>query len=445
MSFLTNLVSTISGGETTYRSEQLLYDKVIGVRGIVDGVGVSTIVYNLAAALADSTHYHICVLDTHMLYPTLRGLMCTQAAPAKDWFDFTADLSEIVCTTKLRNVKYVGFYHRTLLDALSAKDCRATLDNLMNTLKEVFDVILVDISTENTVIATNAAVQCNKIYTVVSPEPACMFAFKTSINTAVTTAVPAYKLRNVIFNKSIGRGDSVVMELLKENKFNVMCRIAYSDEFIRYNWTGNSFWGAITRSTVITEGNNALAILVKDITEQTTLNQKYLTNDGEHNIDMESIQIDENTMSDVVAQQYRAQEPVKSVQQTNVQQGSQQKESDVNGNLGNVNSVNRTPMQNRNSMAGQAQAPASQRSVMQRQNRVAPMGQGQSKNTGVQGANIDNINRQSIQGTQTVKSTQQGQLRQSATAMPRRGMYSPVMNKPVQNTNIKDVTNNADV
>ena len=322
MSFLTSLIKTVSGGTETYRSEQLLYDKVIGIRGVVEGVGTSTIVHNIAAALSDTTHYHVCVLDTHMLYPTLRGLLCTQAAPAKDWFDFTADLSEVVCTTKYRNVKYIGFYYRTLIDMLSTKDCRAVLDNLMSVLKEVFDIILIDLSLEPTVVATNAAVQCNKIYTVVSPEPASMFAFKTSINTAVTTAVPAYKLRNVILNKSAGRYDTTMLDILKENKFNVMCQIPYSDEIIKYNWVGNSYWGAVTRSHDITNANNGIATIVKDIVEVTDMNRKYLVADGEHKGSIENTQQSLETMSNVVVQQTQkkpkiAETNAMSVQKTN--------------------------------------------------------------------------------------------------------------------------------
>ena len=68
MGFLSKLIGTISGGSKMEVSEQLLYDKVIGFRGIVPGVGTSTIVQNVAEALSDTTNYSICVLDVSFMY-----------------------------------------------------------------------------------------------------------------------------------------------------------------------------------------------------------------------------------------------------------------------------------------------------------------------------------------------------------------------------------------
>lgn len=344
MSFLKTLIKTTSGGDNTYQSMQLLYDKVVGIRGIVNGVGASTIVYNLAAALADSTTYHICVLDTHILYPTLRGLLVAQTPPAKDWFDYSDNISDIVCSTKFKNVKYIGFYHRNLVDLLSTRDCRAVIDNLLPVLKEIFDVILIDLSDENSVIGINAAIQCNKIYTVVSPEPACMYGFKTSINTAVTTAVPVYKLRNVIFNKSVGTLDTPMLNMLKENHFNVMCTLPLSNEILKYNLLGNSFWGAVTRNSEITAANNALAVILKDVLEVNEKNKQFLMAEGTHNLDMskpntsiENIEksVHIQTNSNLRQEVKSSENATKAVQPTSIQNKGKVQEKDVHVSMVN--------------------------------------------------------------------------------------------------------------
>lgn len=346
MSFLSGVMQTLSGGAPEFHSNQLLFDKVVGIRGIVEGVGATTVAYNLAAALSDNTNYRICVLDTHILYPTLRGLLVTQALPNKDWFDFTQNVSEIVCDTKFRNVSYIGFYNRDISDVLSAKECRAALDNLLTVLKDIFDIIIVDLSSEYTNIAVNSAIQCNKIYTIVSPEPSCMFGFKSSINTAVSLAVPPYKLRNVIFNKSVGRLDTTMLNLLKENNFEVIATIPYSTELVRYNLLGNAFWGATTRNPDITAANNAMMAVFNDTVEKTTLNEQYVLPDGEHNntVSQESdesginraLNLQEQTIDQSVVEEKVSveQKPVHNIVQQSVRDmGTQQKGVGNQGNL----------------------------------------------------------------------------------------------------------------
>ena len=65
------VLGLFSGNEADAQHEKLLFNSVIGFRGIVDGVGTSTILASLAIALSERTNKRICVVDTNILYPLL--------------------------------------------------------------------------------------------------------------------------------------------------------------------------------------------------------------------------------------------------------------------------------------------------------------------------------------------------------------------------------------
>lgn len=277
MSVFGKIIGTFSGVQNTI-GHQLLFDKVIGFRSVIHGAGATTCVYNIAAALSDKTTYSVCVLDTHMLQPALQTLLVTQDLPARDWFDYSGNLSEIVCDTRLHGVKYIGFYQRTLNDMLSTRDCRALVDTLMAALKNVFDIILVDLSDETTNVSAYTAIQCNRIYSIVTPDLACQSGFVTSINTAVTLAVPAYKLRTCILNKSVGGAfDSKMLKILSDTGFKLLTQIPYSPELLKLNLMGERIWGAATTNADVTQANTALTTVLQDILEVTDKNKRKIT------------------------------------------------------------------------------------------------------------------------------------------------------------------------
>lgn len=279
MSILNSVVAALSG-QPTGASQQLLFDKVIGFKSAAHGAGATTIVYNIAAALADATKYNICVLDTHMLYPTLNAYIVGTDLPLKDWFDYSGRLSDIIVDTKFKNVKYIGFYKRTFADMLSTRDCKATVDGLINMLKNVFDVILVDLSDELTVVNAYTSIYCNKIYTVVTPEIASIQGFPTTINTTVSQAVPAYKLRNCIINKAVnGNAGNTLQKLLDDYGYKVVAQIPYSTEVFTYGLQGELIWGATTRNNSVTYINKEIEKLLIDICEITDKNQTNITDE----------------------------------------------------------------------------------------------------------------------------------------------------------------------
>ena len=165
-SLLGRFLGTISGGKEMKVSEQLLFDKVIGFRGITEGVGATTLVYNTAAALSDTTNMNICVVDTHILYPVLNQYLggAAAATTGNDWFDYVAEsenLSDIAYSTNLRNVYLVSFRNRGVADMFTSLDNERVVTTMFDALTKFFDIVLVDLSHEQTFISSISATKCN--------------------------------------------------------------------------------------------------------------------------------------------------------------------------------------------------------------------------------------------------------------------------------------------
>ena len=99
------VLGLFSGNEADAQHEKLLFNSVIGFRGIVDGVGTSTILASLAIALSERTNKRICVVDTNILYPTQYALLCggvssDARATMKDWFSVASSIPERIIETK---------------------------------------------------------------------------------------------------------------------------------------------------------------------------------------------------------------------------------------------------------------------------------------------------------------------------------------------------------
>ena len=118
MGIIKSMLSLFSGGTGEMQVfDQLLFNKVIGFKGIVDGAGASTIVQNVAVALSDKTRYKVCVLDTNMLYPCQFELLGSSDDKSVDIIDFDkgVKIGDILCDTKYSNVSVVGFKNRTFI------------------------------------------------------------------------------------------------------------------------------------------------------------------------------------------------------------------------------------------------------------------------------------------------------------------------------------------
>ena len=283
MSLLGQILGTVSGGKDMKVSEQLLFDKVIGYRGVIDGVGCSTLVFNTACALSDITNMNICVVDTHIVNPVLATYLGGKAENGgKDWFDFDGNnISDIAYATRFQNVYLVSLYNRGLPEMLSNYDNEKIVLNLFDNLTKFFDIVLVDLSHEPTFISSVSAVRCNKIYTIFEPSLGCMANLKSSINTLVELGIPAYKLSKVIVNKNIGDVNAGYQKVLNQYNFKLIANIPFSVDIARNNVIGQKIWGMPSNKAAITQFNQAMDMILDDVLQSNTQAVGYLKDETE--------------------------------------------------------------------------------------------------------------------------------------------------------------------
>lgn len=209
MSMLNRLLGMLSGGTGETTSDHLLFDKVIGFKGVVPGVGTSTLLLNLAVALAETPpagqkRLSVCVIDPTFVLPTQMSLLGgVQDKAVADLLEYSGDVSKLTVETAYRGVRLLSLHNRTILDMLSSRDNENFIMDSITKLKSYFDVILVDLSGEYSNINIHAAIKCNRIVMVADPSIKCMANLRKSLNTQATLGVPLGKADHVILNKVV--------------------------------------------------------------------------------------------------------------------------------------------------------------------------------------------------------------------------------------------------
>ena len=280
MGFFSELLSLLSGGSgEVIVSEQLLFDKVIGFKGVTDGCGASTLVHNVAAALNDNTKYKICVVDTSMLYPCQHELLGS-SDDKPDILDFSRgiDFGEIVNATRYDNVYTVGFKDRTVVDLVAVTESTSTYDKLLDELKRFYDIILVDLSHEPSNFATQAAIKCNKIFMVCDTSLKATSNIVKAYNYITTLGVSLTKCKRVIINKATSMNTGIG-SILSELKLETFGQIPFSELIYKQGVAGRAFYGLATIDADITAAHVLLEQLIKDIVEESPRNVKKLKKD----------------------------------------------------------------------------------------------------------------------------------------------------------------------
>ena len=154
------MLKTFSGASVARDVKYNMFYQVYAFKGVIPGVGCSTIVANTALALAD-LGLSVCVFDTSVLHPVQDELLKTNyrnkpLSQRIDWFDmpFTKE-SPLNISGINRQVSVLSFAgkNRTILDMISTLDSEEMVEVALEVLKPKFDVILVDVCDEPTNVA----------------------------------------------------------------------------------------------------------------------------------------------------------------------------------------------------------------------------------------------------------------------------------------------------
>lgn len=191
--------------EPQYNKGFVAKHKVIGVKGVKEGMGSTTLLNHLAVAIA-SKNLSVCVLDLDFASPnTIFSTPNTFSILAK-LNRQQESIMNIINQTDYASISYIGpnlvetvvDYMPMLIDEAFLNSRGQALSVLISELTKKFDIILVDMPADvripECVLVMN---YCDIVYTLCKIEPA--YLSKLQRDTAIlSAAVPAKCLNNII-------------------------------------------------------------------------------------------------------------------------------------------------------------------------------------------------------------------------------------------------------
>lgn len=235
------ILQGVSGATETPKVKYKIFNKIIGFKGVVDGVGCSSVVASIAIELANRG-LNVCVVDTSILYPAQRHYLKTSelVGKKKDWFDlgFNEDNTGIFKYSRFGNIAVLGFEGRDINTFVSNYDKEVVVKSAFNVLEPLYDILLVDICSEVTNITTACGIYCHEVYQVCSDEMVCLANFDQHIKNMSMRCCNGGKMRNVILNKCIVNDESKWGELLKKYNFEAVATIPFSLEYYQKQCLG---------------------------------------------------------------------------------------------------------------------------------------------------------------------------------------------------------------
>ena len=241
----------ITSGASIVR--ELPYDifyQIIAFRGVVEGLGTSTIVANTALALAEA-NLTVCVIDTSILQPVQDILLHTNVEDFEekkrlDWFNMPYTKESPLHVSRLNgNISVLSFAgtKRGVVDILSTNDAIQLVDIALAELHDKFDIILVDSCHEMTSVNISALQQSQHIIQVWSDTPQVTRNIDNFITNCVTLSLPLDKMRYVITNKVtpdlIGASSD---ELIKQYRLTKLGSMRCSDKIQYITAMGKPLW-----------------------------------------------------------------------------------------------------------------------------------------------------------------------------------------------------------
>lgn len=304
---MVKILQSISGTNLEKLDKYDIYNKIIGFKGVKDGVGCSTIVSNLAVKLA-GLGLNVCVIDTSYLYPSQLYLLNAELGEYnKDWLDFstTDDTGYILRTSKINsNIKILGFVNRNINDLVSSYDCEELIVQAYRSLENLYDIILVDICGETTNVCIAAAIHAHKIIQVWSSDFTLLPNIDSFMRNMKYCCCNLDKMRNVIIGKSIDMSKDEWFSVAKKFNLNILAIFKNSEEFLKLASRGSLLDNMKTSDSEINEIDFEYKSIINEIikesykmeeVEKVVIENKVTNNTIETNIENKFIS-EENTV-----------------------------------------------------------------------------------------------------------------------------------------------------
>ena len=263
------LLRSVSGSSQTRHTAYNIFYQIVGFKGVVEGVGCSTIVANTAIAIAKAG-CSVCVVDTSILAPVQDIFLKTDASVIiendgkehLDWFDMPYTKKSVLHISKVNTnisvLSFKGAKLHSVVDVLSSNDSGLLVDMAFEELRNKFDVILVDLSHELSEVATTALQQCQKVIQVWSDVPHVLGNMESFITNMVTLSCPMDKMRNVIcshMSKDIIGG---VDDLLKQYRLTKIATSYMSSELYLLAVSGKTLFNVESTDELVGDFTTAI-------------------------------------------------------------------------------------------------------------------------------------------------------------------------------------------
>ena len=276
-----SILKGTSGSSLVRDLKYNIFYQIYCFKGVVDGVGVSTLVANTALAMAD-LGISVLVIDTSILQPVQDVLLKTNVENKNeknlyDWFDLPYIRNSVLHSSSLNNrVSVLSFYgkHRGMIDVLSTNDSGSLVDLALTEFHNKFDIILIDSCHELTSINMAAMQMSQQIIQVWNDTPTVVSNIDDFITNCVTLSCPLDKMRNVVFSKLNRDAMGNLDVLVKEYRLKKLATCYLSESCSLVLVTGKPLWQYVSSNKDIIEYTNFIIDVISLILNIDTLGSK---------------------------------------------------------------------------------------------------------------------------------------------------------------------------
>lgn len=271
---LLDIYKTTSGTHEVRTREFDIFYKIIGFKGIRDGLGVSTLVANTAIALA-KFGLTVCVIDTSILRPSQDILLKTDVRDKRekkdkknkdnntdkilDWFDMPFTKRSVLNTSGYNNkINVLSFTDRTLLDLIGLNDSATLVDVALEKVESTYDIILIDICSEPSAVGNACMLKANQIYQVWGNSPQDLASIQSAVTDNLICSVPIDKMKYIITSMTVDDISTPWEDLYKQFKFRELAHVGMSLDIARLICLGKSPYDYVSDSEDIEEFNDCI-------------------------------------------------------------------------------------------------------------------------------------------------------------------------------------------
>jgi septum formation inhibitor-activating ATPase MinD len=220
-----------------------IIDNVIAFIPSGDSTDSSILIANLAAAIAKRS-WNVCIIDFKVFYPNIYKLLDCEAVPKgkglikllrSDKIDFREEISD----TKYKNLYILSPSPMDLIEEYFDFQFE-DIDRLINTIKEMFDLVLIDVPNIPPLeFCVGAIKQCNVGFCVWSERIDCPQNTQRFLSYIASMGISSSKIANVILNNV--QGFEYDKQIITEMGMKYIGEVPYVPSMINYSLEGRVY------------------------------------------------------------------------------------------------------------------------------------------------------------------------------------------------------------